>query len=344
MAATLAATMLFTGLAQATSAEQFRYHVQPGDTLEGVAAEFGVDPEAIRRSSWFSVPGQLTPGDVIIIPGVGQAPEEAAAMAAQRAGTSPWAAGAHWVVAGDTIQGIADLYGIDAGTLLEINGLTWGEYIYPGDRLVIPGTEDGAFSVTAAVASSGSAASTSTASATSIWVPTYVQQRNLSCEYAAAFIATSAFGAGVPEWAFIERIPVTKNPHYGYRGNIDGAWGRYDDWGIYAEPLVPVLNDWGYAAEAFYSLGDPTRLIAHLDAGHPVVVWLAMWGDTGIVYQDEGTYTVFAGAHVMTAYGYDDNGVYLSDPGTGTYRYYDWGTFLWMWGTIDGMSLAIYPF
>jgi hypothetical protein len=45
----------------------------------------------------------------------------------------------------------------------------------------------------------------------------------------------------------------------------------------------------------------------------------------------------------MTAYGYDQGGVSLSDPATGTLRYIDWGTFLWMWGTSDGMSLAIYP-
>ena len=71
------------------------------------------------------------------------------------------------------------------------------------------------------------------------------------------------------------------------------------------------------------------------------MVWLALWGDTGKVYTDDGRYTVFAGDHAMTAYGYDDNYVYLSDPATGSYRTIDWATFLWMWGTIDGMSLAI---
>jgi len=27
----------------------------------------------------------------------------------------------------------------------------------------------------------------------------------------------------------------------------------------------------------------------------------------------------------------------------GSYRYYDWGTFLWMWNVLDGMSLAVAP-
>ena len=33
-------------------------------------------------------------------------------------------------------------------------------------------------------------------------VPTYSQQRNLSCEYAAAVIAMAAYGTWVSEWAF----------------------------------------------------------------------------------------------------------------------------------------------
>ena len=33
---------------------------------------------------------------------------------------------------------------------------------------------------------------------TKVWVPTYAQQRNLSCEFASMFIATAAFGDGIP--------------------------------------------------------------------------------------------------------------------------------------------------
>ncbi len=134
------------------------------------------------------------------------------------------------------------------------------------------------------------------------------------------------------------------NPHYGYRGNIDGWWGNYDDYGIYPEPLIPILNEYGFNGDVFYSEGDIGQLTAELDAGHPVIVWLALWGDTGVVYDDEGTYRIFAGEHVMTAYGYDIDGVYLSDPAAGGYVYYDWGTFTSMWATSDGMSLAVYPY
>jgi hypothetical protein len=45
--------------------------------------------------------------------------------------------------------------------------------------------------------------------------------------------------------------------------------------------------------------------------------------------------------HVMVAYGYDDDGVYLSDPGSGTYVYYGWDTFMGLWNVLDGMALGV---
>lgn len=47
--------------------------------------------------------------------------------------------------------------------------------------------------------------------------------------------------------------------------------------------------------------------------------------------------------HVMTAYGFDDTGVYLTDPGTAVWRHYDWDSFMGMWNVMDGMALSMYP-
>ncbi len=47
--------------------------------------------------------------------------------------------------------------------------------------------------------------------------------------------------------------------------------------------------------------------------------------------------------HVVTVYGYDDGGVYLSNPGRGSYDYYTWGEFVDRWSVIDGMALAVAP-
>jgi LysM repeat protein/uncharacterized protein YvpB len=332
-------TVLVAGMGQGALAQQ-RYRVQPGDTVESVAAEFGVDPAAILASSWVADPPNLQPGDVIVIPDPGQTPEEAAADAAAREGTSPWVAAAYYVEDGDTIEAIAATFDVDVEALVTFNGLDNPDLLQVGQRLLIPAQLDDATGEPVdGVAASGAGSGNSPAQ----WVPTHKQERNLSCEYASAFIATSAFGNGIPEQVFIDEVPPALNPHYGYRGDIDGAWGGYDDYGVYPEALVPVLNEWGFVGEVFYSMGDPTPLENHLDAGHPVIVWLALWGNTGVKYHDEDTYTVFAGEHVMVAYAYDAEGVYLSDPAHGSYKFMDWDTFTYVWGTSDGMSLAVYP-
>jgi uncharacterized protein YvpB/LysM repeat protein len=344
-------TMLMTATAGTGSAQQ-RYIVRDGDSLSQVAAEFGVDPDAILRSSWVQNPGELTPGDVIVIPDPGQTPDEAAEMAAQLEGTSPWVSAAYYVADGDTIESVAANFGVSVSSIVDLNGLVDPDLLNVGQRLLIPGTGDedpgydlDGLGIPGGISNEipGENADDAIEGASFPWVPVHQQQRNLSCEYASVYIATSAFGQGIPEEVFYDAIPTTDNPHYGYRGDIDGAWGNYDDYGIYPEPLVPVLNEYGFNGEVFYSDGDPSYLKSLIDDGNPVIVWLATWGDTGKVYDDDGTYTVFSGEHVVVAYAYDDYGIYVSDPAHARYRRIEWSSFLYQWGTSDGMSLAVYP-
>ena len=170
----------------------------------------------------------------------------------------------------------------------------------------------------------------------------YQQQRGLSCEYAALSIATGALGAWVDEYRFDSVVPLHENPHKGYRGDIRGRWGNTDDYGVYAAPLVPALQQFGFTGDVFY--GDKGELMAAIDAGAPTLVWLGMSGDLSHNdYDDAGDrYQLTQYMHVMVAYGYDSAGVYLSDPGTGSYKYYSWGDFLWMWDVLDGMALSVY--
>jgi len=191
----------------------------------------------------------------------------------------------------------------------------------------------------------GDPAAIESAGGTFVWVPSYAQQRNLSCEYASLTIATGAFGNGISEYEFDNRVGSSSNPHWGYRGNISGSWGNTTDYGVYAEPLVGPLADFGFNGEVFYGLGDPSALKARLDEGRPTLVWIALWGDLSQVdYTDDGTrFTLNPGIHVVVAYGYDAGGVYVSDPAVGAKRYYDWGTFSTMWSVLDGMALSVSP-
>lgn len=178
----------------------------------------------------------------------------------------------------------------------------------------------------------------------SVEVPTYVQQRGLSCEYASLVIAMAAYGTWVSEYAFDERVGWSANPHSGFRGDIDGEWGNTVDYGVYPEPLVGPLADLGFAGEVFYG-GGADALTARIDKGMPTLVWVALWGDTGSYedLEDGTTLKLVAGYHVVVAYGYDEWGIYVSDPGSGVYRAWDWDSFLAMWNVMDGMALAVAP-
>lgn len=174
----------------------------------------------------------------------------------------------------------------------------------------------------------------------------YQQQRSLSCEYASAHIATKMTGQSVSEYAFDEVVPLNENPHLGYRGNIHGEWGNTTDYGVYNAPLETALAQLGVNSDAFYAEGDRAALKDELDLGRPVIVWLALWGAGGSfdTWSADGTrYQLTQGMHVMVAYGYDDTGVYLTDPGTAVYRFYEWPKFMSMWNIMDGMGLSVYP-
>ena len=180
---------------------------------------------------------------------------------------------------------------------------------------------------------------------TYLWVPTYVQQRNLSCEYAAGVIAMGAYGVWVSEYDFDGIVGWSENPHWGYRGDIHGWWGNTDDYGVYAAAMVPAFNAFGFWADAFYAVGDASELTRRIDAGAPVLVWLGLWGDTSFYnWTADGTrYKLASGMHVVVAYGYDSGGVWVSDPAHGEKRFYDWGTFMTYWNVMDGMGLAVGP-
>ncbi|MDQ3442923.1 MAG: C39 family peptidase, partial [Chloroflexota bacterium] len=174
-------------------------------------------------------------------------------------------------------------------------------------------------------------------------VSAYKQQRGLSCEYASLSIATGMLGNWISEYDFDPIIPLNDNPHSGYRGDITGIWGNTTDYGIYNEPLVPALGQFGFSANAFY--GGRADLTAQLDMGRPTLVWIGVRGDEYSFYEytaDGARYQLTQYMHVVVVYGYDEGGVHISDPGNGSLSYMDWGTFEWMWGVMDGMALAVH--
>lgn len=174
----------------------------------------------------------------------------------------------------------------------------------------------------------------------------YQQQRPLSCEYASTAMAAQMGGWNITEYDFDTAVPLNENPHLGYRGNIWGEWGNTTDYGLYPEPLHLALNSWGIPNEVIYAHGDANVLRTELSNGRAVVVWLAMRGPINsfdVEGADGSTYQLTQYMHVMTAYGFDESGVYLTDPGTAVWRHYGWDEFMGMWNVMDGMALSVHP-
>lgn len=175
-------------------------------------------------------------------------------------------------------------------------------------------------------------------------VPEYHQAYGLSCEFASLYMVTQYWGDPIYENTSINMTSWSDNPHLGFRGYIDGAWGNTDDYGVYAEPLADIAWRAGYGADINYD-ADPNLLAAYIDDGVPVIVWISVYGNWGWQQVDDygNEYRLVPYEHVVVANGYDDNGVWISDPGTGAYNQLSWSYFLYAWGLMDGMMLAVYP-
>lgn len=93
------------------------YVVQPGDTIESIALQYGVTVNQLIQDNGLINPFDLVQGQTIVIARPSQT---------------------HTVLEGDTLAGIAAIYGVTVMQLLRNNSfLNNRDYIYPGETLVI---------------------------------------------------------------------------------------------------------------------------------------------------------------------------------------------------------------
>lgn len=109
-----------------------RHVVAPGDTVGGIAAEYGLAVDDVLRANGLDRASLIFPGQSIVLPG-GDGSDAAAAAPAPAAASET----SHDVVAGDTLIGIAVSHGTTLGRLLELNDLDRDALIHPGQRLVV---------------------------------------------------------------------------------------------------------------------------------------------------------------------------------------------------------------
>ena len=102
-----------------TSAET--YKVKAGDTLSGIAQKFGTTTKALQNLNGISNANKIFAGQLLYVKGTAKTQT-------------------YTVKAGDTLSGIAALYGTTTQALQSLNGIANPNLIYAGQKLIVNGT------------------------------------------------------------------------------------------------------------------------------------------------------------------------------------------------------------
>lgn len=98
------------------------YRVETGDTLERIARRYQTDPELVAVMNYMELGTELSPGQLLILP-----------FEADKK---------HTVVAGDTLWGLSNKYGVSVAGLQSANGIIDPRSLQIGTVLTIPGTPE----------------------------------------------------------------------------------------------------------------------------------------------------------------------------------------------------------
>ncbi len=146
----LASVMLVTLTPTGHAAAGASHVVRPGETLYGIAREYGVTVHVLAEVNGLSDPTLIRPGQVLRIPTTetrihrgteakaqAPTPKQAAKKKAAPARTVSYR---YSVVRGDTLYAIARRFGTTVAALRKANALQ-SDLIRPGQRLVVPGVK-----------------------------------------------------------------------------------------------------------------------------------------------------------------------------------------------------------
>ena len=155
-------------------------------------------------------------------------------------------------------------------------------------------------------------------------VPAQRQTHNLSCESSAASMAAGYQGVPLAEEEVLAALPRHANPHLGFRGNVDGPTGGLEDYGVYAGPVLEVLEAHGLEARPIEG-GGLAGIKAALARDNPVIAWITyncQPGSPTKVTVDGQAVTLVPYQHAVVLTGYNDEGVWANDPWDGQEDFY----------------------
>lgn len=174
------------------------------------------------------------------------------------------------------------------------------------------------------------------------------QERNLSCEVAVAAMVGKCGGAITSERKVLERIRYDQNPHWGFRGDLDGpvADPTFENYGLYAEEMVRLLKKDGIHAWTEYK-ADYERVRDHLQERRLAIVWMSWFSRNEITVREERdvgrgeNILLVRGEHVWALSGLDRNGRYLvNDPWPDICQPF-YASWIPNWDLFNGMRVVV---
>lgn len=353
------------------------YLVRAGDTLYSVARQFGISAQAIADANDIPPNGFLYTGWTIKIPAAAAPnsapstnnPTNASAAppnnppaqalpqnnaSASSNGASPNASVApvsttavsYIVQPGDTLFRIAVRHGVTIQAITIANTLAT-YFVYVGQRLTIPGATTNAPPVNADAPSANNALLNDASALKISGAPLYRQQQTLTCEEAAAAMAT---GGALSENQIVAAMEFSENPFEGIRGKTNfELYGGLTHYGTYAQGLKKGLTKLGRASTVYYGQSYEnfkTSILENLRQGRPVI-WWTTWRES---YQTPRELTLANGDQVrLTPYEHavlivaaNAQGITYHDPYDGSVRFTSWANHQRTSGYFNNMALVVY--
>ena len=168
------------------------------------------------------------------------------------------------------------------------------------------------------------------------------QSHNLSCESSAASMAAQYHGLNLSEADILAALPYNDNPYLGFRGNVDGPTGGIQDYGVYAGPILEVLNNHGL--QAWPVREGVTGIKAAVARGNPVIAWVTYdcLPSTPVETSINGeTVALVPNQHVVVITGYNADGVWANDPWDGQQEFYAYADLARAMSYFDDMAIEI---
>jgi uncharacterized protein YvpB len=168
------------------------------------------------------------------------------------------------------------------------------------------------------------------------------QSHNLSCESSAASMVGHYLGVNLTEAEALAALPLNENPNLGFRGNVDGPTGGIEDYGVYAGPIIALLNNRGLQARLVE--GGLEGVKAAIRRGHPVIAWVTyncLPSTPVTVTIDGAEVSLVPNQHVVVVTGYNPAGVWANDPWDGQEDFYPNAEFVRAMGYFDNMAIEV---